>query len=121
MDWFFWVVIGVIGVALIAAGIIVAVSNRRHRELEAGRQAELEATAPGEDVVVAPSEPGTEPLAPEPEAVPTEPAVSEPEPVAVEKQLVPAQTLQEFRVRMKEEGHASSLPGLRDRRGGLPG
>ena len=92
MDWFFWVVIGVIGVALIAAGIIVAVSNRRHRELEAGRQAELEATVAGEDVVVAPAEPGTEPLAPEPEAVPAEPAVSEPEPVAVEPE--PAATLE---------------------------
>ncbi|MDO5677725.1 MAG: signal recognition particle-docking protein FtsY [Propionibacteriaceae bacterium] len=93
MDWFFWVIIGVIGVAIIIAGIIITIDGRRQRQLEAEARPELEPTeaeppvvAPvdvpvGEEPAVVDAEPvppAAEPEA-EPAPVPTEPAIDEPE------------------------------------------
>ncbi len=77
MDWFFWVIIGVIGVAIIIASIIITIDGRKQRELEAEHTPELEPTEV-EPPVVAPEE--VEPLGDEPVAVEPVPPVVEPEP-----------------------------------------
>jgi len=80
VDWFFWVIIGVIGVAIIIASIIITIDGRKQRELEAEHKPELEPTEV-EPPVVAPEE--DEPLGDEPVAVEPVPPVVEPEPEPV--------------------------------------
>ncbi|GAA4892808.1 signal recognition particle-docking protein FtsY [Tessaracoccus lubricantis] len=82
MDWFFWVIIAVIGVAIIIAGIIITVEGRRQRQLEAEAKPEIEPTDIEGPVVapeaVVPTEPPAEPVV-EPEPVVVEPTVETPE------------------------------------------
>ena len=76
MDWFFWVIIGVIGVAIIIASIVITVDGRRQRQLEAGGKPELEPTG-AEPPLVAPEQ--VEPLGDEPVSVDVAPSPPVPE------------------------------------------
>ncbi|MBB1510841.1 signal recognition particle-docking protein FtsY [Tessaracoccus sp. MC1756] len=80
MDWFFWVIIGIIGLAIVVAGIIITVDGRRQRRLEAETRAEIEPTDL-EPPVVAPEEVVVEPAPPvvTPEPVVVEPGIEAPE------------------------------------------
>ncbi|MCG6567977.1 signal recognition particle-docking protein FtsY [Tessaracoccus sp. ZS01] len=80
MDWFFWVIIGIIGLAIVVAGIIITVDGRRQRRLEAETRAEIEPTD-REPPVVAPEEVVVEPAPPvvAPEPVVVEPGIEAPE------------------------------------------
>ncbi|MBB1484347.1 signal recognition particle-docking protein FtsY [Tessaracoccus sp. MC1865] len=80
MDWFFWVIIGIIGLAIVVAGIIITVDGRRQRRLEAETRAEIEPTDL-EPPVVAPEEVVVEPAPPvvAPEPVVVEPGIEAPE------------------------------------------
>lgn len=55
MEWFFWVIIAIVGVAILIAGIVVAVDRRR--QLEHEERPELEPREPGGEVVVPPVTP----------------------------------------------------------------
>ncbi len=74
MDWFFWVIIGVIGLAIVIAGIIITVDGRKRRQLEAEARPEIEPTEV-EPPVVAPEE--LEPVGDEPVAVEPAPPIAE--------------------------------------------
>lgn len=85
MDWFFWVIIAIVGLAILIGGLVVALDRRR--QLEHREKPELAEPERGPDVVVPPQaepEPETAPE-PEPAPAPVEPVVAEPEaPVVVE-------------------------------------
>ncbi|CAL8977542.1 Signal recognition particle receptor FtsY [Tessaracoccus sp. O5.2] len=55
MEWFFWVIIAIVGLAILIAGIVVAVDRRR--QLEHEERPELEPREPGGEVVVPPVTP----------------------------------------------------------------
>ena len=88
MDWFFCVIIGIIGLAIIVAGVIITIDGRRQRELQTEQKPEIAPTEV-EPPVVAPEE--LQPAGDEPVAVEVEPAPPvvepEPEPVVVEPEL----------------------------------
>ena len=85
MDWFFWVIIAIVGLAILIGGLVVALDRRR--QLEHREKPELAEPERRPDVVVPPKaepEPETAPE-PEPAPAPVEPVVTEPEiPVVVE-------------------------------------
>ncbi len=97
MDWFFWVIIGIVGLAIVIASVVVIV-DRRRQELEGAERPELEGEAeeppveaepgvpeaPAVEEPEAPAEPEPEPQViaePEPEVIP-EPEVEQPEALA---------------------------------------
>jgi len=55
VEWFFWVIIAIVGLAILIAGIVVAVDRRR--QLEHEERPELEPREPGGEVVVPPVTP----------------------------------------------------------------
>ena len=71
MDWFFWVIIAIVGLAILIGGIVVTLDRRR--QLEHQQRPELAEPDREPDVVLAPQ---VEPAAPERVAV--EPAAVEP-------------------------------------------
>ena len=85
MDWFFWVIIAIVGLAILIGGLVVALDRRR--QLEHREKPELAEPERRPDVEVPPEaepEPETAPE-PEPAPAPVEPVVTEPEiPVVVE-------------------------------------
>ena len=79
MDWFFWVIIAIVGLAVLIAGVVVALDRRR--QLDHQERPELAEPERGPDVVQPPREvvaPEAVP-APEPQPLPevVEPAVAE--------------------------------------------
>ena len=81
MDWFFWVIIAIVGLAILIGGIVVTLDRRR--QLEHQQRPELAEPDREPDVVLAPQ---VEPEAPERVAVEpaaVEPAVPAPEAPAV--------------------------------------
>ena len=65
MDWFFWVIIAIVGLAILIGGLVVALDRRR--QLEHREKPELAEPERRPDVVVPPeAEPEPE-TAPEPE------------------------------------------------------
>ncbi|HSO70837.1 MAG TPA: signal recognition particle-docking protein FtsY [Arachnia sp.] len=88
MDWFFWVIIAIVGLAILIGGIVVTLDRRR--QLEHQQRPELAEPDREPDVVRAPK---VEPAAPEQVAVEpaaVEPAVVVPESHAVEVSPAPS-------------------------------
>ncbi len=107
-QWIFWTVVALVGLAIVAASIVVA-RDRRRQELERGREeAELEAPT-DEEGAPAGEAPVIEDRRPEPAPVPEEP-LPEPEPEvlepAVEQPEAPRSRMARLRRRLASSNNA---------------